>query len=359
MSRKRRKTKFDDAMGPEPTWDSEPENIVLLEAFNWYNYHYNADQGMKWLKEYLESIDYARLSHIRRIPTWKIPTSMFWISKLLLRGLAVPSEWMNKFNAKLTELEAIEVKEPEKPKVDRPRPSVQDHMRELSHELIGELEEEIDRFTVNGYKSDFDPYTWFTAKEIGAPLVTKIVNFYIPELEEIETALSRKDPDLNEAYTMSRNDMKAYRDWIQKIVDSGNRYKANKLKMRKPRKPKVKKAEQLVSKVKYLKEYPELQLVSVPPEKVVGASELWVYNVKYRTVGVYVAEAANDLSMKGTTVQNYDPAKSVQKKVRKPEDLFSKMAGKRACRSTFDSLTTKPSGLRGRIDGNTILLKAF
>lgn len=357
--RKQKRKKIEDAFGSEPTWDSEPDANKLRNAYNWYNYHHGRDGGYTFLKQYLKDTNYPHLDHVKRIPSWKISTTVFWISKLLTRGLPLSQETVDWFEAQVKELQNIEVQKRESV-VEKNKPSVQDHMRELSHELIGELEEEIDKFVGDGFKSDFDTYTWLKVKEVGAPLVVKIISYYEPLLQEIKDVLAKKDNALVEAYSnMSKDKIKAYEKFIQSIVEGNRTYQENKKKVRKTRKKKVKKADQIVSKVQYLKEHSELQLVSLPPEKILGASELWAYNVQNRTLAYYKAKPSHDLSIKGTTVQNFDTENSELKKVRKPEETLPLLKGKRACHDEFKALTTKATSARGRIDKNTVLLKVF
>ena len=91
------------------------------------------------------------------------------------------------------------------------------------------------------------------------------------------------------------------------------------VKNRKPRKRKVKSPEELVVKVKVLDKFDELKLVSVPTTEIIGAMQLWVYNVKTRKLGCYVASDSSGLSVKGSTIIGYSETKSVHKTLRKPE----------------------------------------
>ena len=57
---------------------------------------------------------------------------------------------------------------------------------------------------------------------------------------------------------------------------------------RKPRKKKVYSADKLVAKLKYLKVDSKYS-TSINPEDIIKANELWVFNVKTRKLGKYIA----------------------------------------------------------------------
>ena len=124
------------------------------------------------------------------------------------------------------------------------------------------------------------------------------------------------------------------------------------------RKPPAK--EKLVAKLKYLKEEKTLRLVSVNPVDIVGCAELWVYNVKTRKLGKYVAESMGGaLTVKGTAIVGFDVTTSVQKTLRKPELQLKEFlaAGKIQLRKFIEDIKATEIKLTGRIGLDTILLK--
>jgi DNA gyrase/topoisomerase IV subunit A len=128
---------------------------------------------------------------------------------------------------------------------------------------------------------------------------------------------------------------------------------------RAPRAKKPTDKSKLVSKMKYLKQDDKLKIVSVNPADIVGSQELWVFNTKTRKLGKYIAKEYSELSVKGTTVINFDENKSVQKTLRKPEDQIKefKSAGKVALRKFLDDIKAVDIKLNGRINEDTVLLK--
>ena len=67
------------------------------------------------------------------------------------------------------------------------------------------------------------------------------------------------------------------------------------------------------------------------------------------------------LMVKGTTIQDFDPDASLQRTLRKPKEQISNWTGKAKTRfaKSFDELTTTAIKMNGRINENTIILKAF
>ena len=128
---------------------------------------------------------------------------------------------------------------------------------------------------------------------------------------------------------------------------------------RKPRKRKAKSADQVVSKVNYCPEDKTYKLKSVNPRDIIGSLQLWVFNVKTRKLGVYHANDAGGLTVKGSTLQNFSETKSIQKTVRKPEELIPEVVsgGKVFLRNVITNIRAVESQMNGRLNKDTILLK--
>ena len=117
----------------------------------------------------------------------------------------------------------------------------------------------------------------------------------------------------------------------------------------------------MVAKLNYCQEFAELKLKSVTPKEVIGAMQVWVYNTKTRKLGCYHAEDAGGISVKGSSLLNFNETKSVQKKLRKPEVTLPEVlkGGKIYLRSAIDNIKAVDSALTGRINGDTILVRCI
>ena len=101
-----------------------------------------------------------------------------------------------------------------------------------------------------------------------------------------------------------------------------------------------------------------------------NANEVWVYNTKTRKLGVYHASnkdpramnrTGSGIMVKGTTLQDFDEELSRQKTLRKPKEQIANWTGnaKTKFSKSFDELTTTGIKMNGRLNDNTIILKAF
>jgi len=91
------------------------------------------------------------------------------------------------------------------------------------------------------------------------------------------------------------------------------------------------------------------------------AQEVWVYNVKTHKLGKYVAEDGVSIQIKGTSLVFFDANKSVQKTLRKPEEILKefKKASKIKLRKFLEEIKTTDIKLNGRFNADTIILKAY
>jgi hypothetical protein len=76
-------------------------------------------------------------------------------------------------------------------------------------------------------------------------------------------------------------------------------------------------------------------------------------------LGVYYAEnSVRGLSVKGSTIKDFDSSSSLQKTARKPEDVLKTLT-KRTLNKHIKQMKTKEQDVTGRINAQTILLGAF
>lgn len=240
--------------------------------------------------------------------------------------------------------------------------SIQDRMREQVGPLIEQLEHAVDEFRNKNLKvKDFDPHRTIVAYQ---PIVksaqAQIIKSHFARMRlEARQVAQFKTDEIKEGYGhMTARERKDLAKMYEKINDAVELVIQRGKVKRKPRKKTAKKVN--TSKVRYLKEHAELGMVSVDPARIDGASEVWVYNVKTRKLGLYVADPyEKTMTIKGSTIQGFDPHKSQCKTVRKPDDLkgFANLTKAKA-NKLYKSLTTKAQDLTGRLNKDTLILKA-
>jgi hypothetical protein len=143
------------------------------------------------------------------------------------------------------------------------------------------------------------------------------------------------------------------------VATDAEKLASNKNAARKPRKKKPVSFEKKVKNLKFKKDDIDNKLVSIDPVKILGAEKLWIYNVKTRRLGVYVAADGAGLGVKGSSIENYKYSESICKTLRKPKDVLSRVleGGKVVLRKVMGEINSKPVELNGRINKDTILLR--
>jgi hypothetical protein len=236
--------------------------------------------------------------------------------------------------------------------------SIQDRMDEKAHELAGEIEGAIDNFLINN--ESFSAKNFLLANSVAAAIAKRIGDVFVPRLNEIQEVIEGSDKQLVEGYgNFTKRELKAYAKFLEEIIADCQQQVQTAKANRAPRKRKAVSPTKVVSKMKYMKEFAELNLKSIKPEDILTSSEVWVYNTKYRKVQVYRAESGT-LSVKGTTILGFNVKDSMSMTLRKPEEFFKGLSmGKRALNGALKKLTTKPSTPNGRINEECVLLGAF
>lgn len=358
-----RRPKFTDEkyLGPEPTVTEESTQIDLAHAYNWFNYFYSSDDAKSFTIAYLKSIKYDK-NTIRKLSSVK-PIDLHnigWNCRLLSNGSILPDGVWAKIEAKIKDITKDIVEETQDAEATPAKVvSIQDRINAKASDLIGELEEQLDVFFQEGV-IQFDVKKWSLEKGIKPQIAKRIAEHFCPQYEEICEAQAGTDPDLVEAYKGWRKPvLKIMGLFIKKIIDHMVEVESAGNAVRKPRAKKVKPAHVLVSKMNYCASSDTL--TSIDPKGIIGATQLWVFNVKTRNLSVYNAVGHSGLSVRGTTITGFDQATSVTKKLRKPEQVIKPLmdGGKIYLRKVMENITTTEQKATGRINAETILLRVI
>ena len=245
-------------------------------------------------------------------------------------------------------------------KKSRPKISIQDRLQNKVEDFISAVEGQVDDFVDSDYKLKYDAYNHMLEVGCKAAHARKMRPFYVDCYNELVDVYNKEDEYYMEAWShLKPKYHKTMMDFYGIIVDDLERIIKNSTAQRKPRKKKTLSATRLIKKLKYQQEFSDLKLVSVNPEKIIGANELWVYNTRYNKLGVYHAvNSVRGLSVKGCTIQHFDEYTSVQKTARKPQDILSVLT-KRSLKKQLNNMKTKEQTMTGRINAQTILLGVF
>jgi hypothetical protein len=242
--------------------------------------------------------------------------------------------------------------------------TIQDRLREASFAMLDEIEDALGTF--GAAPDEFNPKQFkvlnlLKGKQAKAAHARIIRDYYSPQLAEYEEAKAGTCEQLKEGYShISKKNLQKLIDFHNEIVSACEMLMQEAKVNKKPRAKKAKPVEKIVEKLKYCKANEPLKLVSINPTDIVGAKELWIFNVKTRKLGKYVAADFQELSVKGTSIINFNETLSVQKTLRKPEDQLKefKAANKVALRKFLDNIKAVDIKLNGRCNEDTVLLKA-
>lgn len=339
-------------LGPEPYFKEVPTDIEIVKTLNWYNYFYSTEDAKKWTIQWLKS-QKKTIDNISKVSHDKFPLWVGMTCRQLIRGSIFPDSWVEKLNNKIKELSNTihtEVK-------DKLSAHITDKGDEKRDNFIAYIEDLLDQFYLNNYKFfDHGLLYWIKQHHLSKRTVLEASVRYLELKEEL-------DGNSTETEGYSRLTVKQYQDYkkfVNSILETIITYCQDKTIAQTPRKPRKKKEKspiQLTKKVKYLSEYNKIK--SVDPTAIIGAQQVWFYNTKYKVLTKL--ESNGKLSIKGTTVIGFDEKSSECKRLRKPDEVISKVlnGGKIILRKIFKELSTKEVTPKGRLNSDTIILRVI
>jgi hypothetical protein len=249
--------------------------------------------------------------------------------------------------------------------IDKPAikiPTIQDRLNEVAkkHILYFEILEDA---LFAGETVDPKVYEYLVKNSVPQTIISKIHAVFEPRYAELQLARKGEDEQLKEGYSHYKAaDFKRCEAFYDKLFQDLAAYNQTKKATKKAAVRKPPQKEKLVKSLKYLKQDSGMKLVSINPVDIVGAEQLWVYNVKNRKLGKYVAEDHGGvLGVKGTTITGFSETKSTQKTLRKPEEQVKAFlaSNKVELRKFLENIKTTEIKLNGRINADTILLKVI
>jgi len=385
--------------GQEPTWDAftfsnEIERRTAIgKAFNWYNYMSESSDHKKWLIEYLSKFEFSEqvIDNISKLSVDDINLSYNDIpgregfktgvlARLMVLGAPLDQRDVESMQ---TAVQLLDVRGSRINTNTPQRPSVQKHIDDNFCKILEFFDTKCDKIlqakplplgitqrsiddSIRSIGKSKNTNTTDDVKNyidnIKAIYCKKIIDYYTPVYSEICEVVHGDDDQLKEGYAAySKTTLNNFKNLVDKIInDCKNRIDTAPKPIvirRKRRKP----VNEVVKKLKYKKDDAAAAIVSILPSKIVEAQKLVVYNSKTRTVTIYEAVNSQGLSVKGTTIINFDEKKSRTKKLRKPKEFFTKVRDKgiRAFKSAFDAVKSVEKPAKGRINSDIVLYGVF
>ena len=343
-----------------PVVTQEEYRTSLMKALGYYNLNMDNSQRAKVALNYIKKNNKTYYEALVKAPDYEF-LSLGSIITILNKGEYLSEKDKDSIDTKFNELyikySQVLIDELQD---DRPKAqviSIEKRVIDAARTASEDIDYAIDKF-MHSKVWDFNTKAHLLSNNVSGMVAKKIGDYYKLNVDEIDEALAGTDEQLTEGYSfLTKTELKKFRAAIQSIVDDCAQHQVT---VKKPRAVKVKSPALVVKKLKYMFKHDLLNLKSINPADIVGAKELWVYNIKYRKLVAYIADDSDSLTVKGTTIINYSIAKSWSWTLRDPEKFFKNTPiGKRALNAAAKALTTKPVAPNGRINEETILLGAF
>jgi hypothetical protein len=287
-----------------------------------------------------------------------------------LRGLSLTEhEELTLANEINRLLKLVHKPEEEKVEVEAPsRLNIQEILKVKARDAAGELEGLFDEFITSGAptKHTLRPIDEVAKKNVMPQHISLLTEVWKKKQNEFEELLKGVDKQLVEGYShLTKTQIKNILKFIEQVLNDLNSYISVKKAAKAPRARKAIPVEKIVSKLKYLKTFKDavnkLDLISISPVKLHGASEAWIYDSAKRKLHHYLADDySKAFTVKGNTLLGFDTTKSEVKTLRKPaEQLKEVMGSKPAARKYFNDIKAVSTTPNGRFNEHMIILKAF
>lgn len=327
--------------GDEPTFDGPVDRIALMHAFNWYNYFGDAKEDRKWIWKYMETNGYSK-EDIRLYKSNDSKSSLHHcnVARMLLRG----AEFEHNLDSHIKET------------IDT-APKTEIIVSKSHNNIVIEYwDGELDKFYTNYKPLEIE----FDINRYNRSDIQDAKVYYTSLLDELNTISS--DTEIKEGYKhLTRVKLRNYIQFVQAIVDKLSEKKVRKIVVRKPRKKKEKTKAANVKKVKYLQFSKKLEMESISATEIVSSSVVYCYNETFNKIVVYHAKSGELLTIRGSTITNFDPAKSFEKRIRKAKAIAAKVKTepRKRLESIVEAIKSKSGQPSGRITSKTLLLRTF
>ena len=368
--------------GREPVWDTERAlkmtqdefDHFLRKSFTYYNYYFAQKDLKKYMVKWMQENGYTKpdVSAFIRSPDRAVPMTVYGLLMSHRQGMPFREKELKyvkeQIAAALLQEAAGNIVESltgsAMPAVEKTATvkvlTIQDRLNEKTSEHLAYFEGLYDEVVLGG---TVDPraFDYLTANTVPQSQINKFVELFSARKAELGAAQGKLFEDHVESYKHYKAaDYKRHHAFLDAILDALEQYRGVKKATKKARVKRAPNKEKVVSKLKYMKEDKTLKLVSVNPVDIVGAQELWVYNTKTRKLFKYIADSlTGPLGVKGTSVINFDTAKSVGKTLRKPDEKLKEFAraSKIQLRKFLDEIKAAETLANGRISEDTLLLR--
>ena len=334
----------------EPSIDPFNYKASLIAYLNYHNTNSSDKERRVWAETYLT----------QNFPDRKIPNlddrefrHLGSIARLLMMDT-----YIDEAEQSFVESEAERILSTKKEEVivenDGPsRKDVIDRSMDIrASEFIGEFEGLVDEFILTGTNPNIQAL--INTMGVAGRASGRVAEYAKKKHEYYLSVIS--DKEALEYYSFSKPKLKKIAELYNILLEKLSQSK----KVRKPRARKEKPVGVLVQGLRYKLEDADIGIKSQHPTVLIGATEAVLFHARYRKLQYFKALDGQQLTVKGTTLLNYDESKSFQKHVRKPEVLKELIGkGKLDTRRFARDFKGDEAKVSGRTSEDTLIIAAF
>lgn len=357
-------------LGDEPTWEKQPRDhqrvSMFAKAFSWYNYYFTSKEAKDMLIQWLLVKDRAAdAKTVRAVSDGSFPLTYCWLARMDLMGLVLKDSESKALESAIQTVKSLNTAPVSATETDEKRVTIQDRLYEKAKDALNAIDAQYDTMIQNGVKltADIKPIEVLRTINVAPQFINGIVAEWTEQLNELKTAYSGKDDYVAESYSRyTKIQLRTLIKFAELVIADCLSYTQVKKTERKPRAKKAASPEKIALKFKYMKEIADLKVKSETPAKLVAAQEAWLFDVSKRKLIHLVADSnAGSLTIKGASVVGFDAAFTVQKTIRKPEEVIKQFLkeGKPALRKAFKDIKSTETKWTGRSSENLVILRAW
>lgn len=359
----------------EPTWSPVKEQEcwtkhyrtkLIGDAFNWYTFTQSNKTASEWVAQWLDRLDKRKdLAHIIR-KSDNVPSTIGWLCRANMMGLKLTLHELRLIHIALGNMVLMASKSAAEKKLIVPKPkgpTIQDRINEKMRECAGEIAFQFDEFLASKLETEPSVVGLLVRYNIPQIRVKELAERLEKQALEFKLSTTGTDEQLSEAYSnFGKRQINKIVEWLNTAQEQIYSYGVMKSAHRKPSIKKNTSPQKMVGKIKYIRTYEEFGIESFDPIQILKSSEVWVYNVKRRKLGLYVTDSTQSaFYVKGSKILGYNEISSVCKTLRKPKEQLEKLLslGKPASIKWFNEIKSVETKMNGRITSEMILLKNY
>ena len=308
--------------------DKKTYNLFLHDAFNWYNNIIADIEKKKWVVDWGKDHNFD-VEGLKSIPESYL-TTVGSMVKMQTNGFTFSKKHLEYLNNTINNLINQFKNKPKKKVVKR-------HTIDNVAMVMTDFDNAIDAV--------------FELKEIDVSINYSLTPINIEELKSYYTKqLEFLSDDAD--YYLHKRLLNKHREILSLLELPVKRV------VKTPRIKKPMSKNKQVSKLNYMKKDKSLNIKSINPEKIIGATKLVIFNTNNRKLTIFHSD--DGFKMKGSTLLNFND-ESGCKTIRKPEMKLSEFLSAPKVRTDkiFEAIKSVKGNVTGRINAHCILLKVF